>query len=350
MPTPLPQVLDPERAIWDRDAQALARALQEGWSLPQARSKEGGGVEDLSLVIRVVSLRWVEGWQILAGHFPALRSSPVLWALALRRAVPGIVSDLLEHGQGAARPLDSGLSPLHVLAESMGPLPGDPIPEADLVATAQILVAAGANPTHPHPGEFQAGDNAPFGHTLWTRAVYFGRWEMVEAFWPDSWEALSAQPRGVEMLADMRRTTLSGRMDATAARMWARAMARWIEPWLALRQEEWFALPADLDALASLPRPAREVVWRRWARADDTGWTGLHEMALSGRSRQAHRALRLAVADGAVCLDAWLAPDQAGDRPFDLWEIANRRTPDHAAMTPASQVPEVLDQDDASGA
>ncbi len=127
MPERSAPVLNPERAIWDKNLAELERALAAGWILPRARSKEGGAVEDLSLVIRVISLRWVPGWLALVNAFPRLGANPVLWTLALRQAVPGVVQDMLERGNSATALLDNGLLPLHVVIEAMGPRPGEPI-------------------------------------------------------------------------------------------------------------------------------------------------------------------------------------------------------------------------------
>lgn len=337
MPERSAPVLNPERAIWDKNLAELERALAAGWILPRARSKEGGAVEDLSLVIRVISLRWVPGWLALVNAFPRLGANPVLWTLALRQAVPGVVQDMLERGNSATALLDNGLLPLHVVIEAMGPRPGEPIEENDLLDTVRLLVDAGADPVAAHDAPYMKGDHSPGGHCLWSRSIYYGRWEIARAFLPASWEELLKLPRGLEMINDLHRACVAGTSPAVnpgALRMWKDLMGQWLSPWLASQPEELFAHPNDLVVLSSLSPQGRECVWKRWNQVDSLGWTGLHELALSGKDPRAHQALALAVADDAVCLARWTQRDQGGMSPSDLWEIANERIP----QTQASEV------------
>lgn len=331
--------LNPELAIWEKDLPELERALGAGWTLPRARSKEGGSVEDLSLVIRVISLRWEAGWKAMSQAFPRLRESQVLWTLALRQAVPGVVEDMLEHGQSATEPLDNGLLPIHVVAEAMGLRPGEPVSEEDLLATAALLIDAGADPRIPQDSEYVAGDNSPGGHCLWSRAMFFGRWGIARAYLPGSWEDLLALPRGLEMVNDLHHRFGTVR-NPGAPKMWADLMGEWMGPWLASQTDELFARPDELAALPDFPEPVRKHVWERWARPDSQDWTGMHELALSGKDARAHRALAIALADDAPCLVRWDQPDQDGMRPSDLWEIANDRTPQTQA-TDIRSLPEI---------
>lgn len=324
--------LNPERAIWDKNLPELERALTAGWTLPRARSKEGGSVEDLSLAIRVVSLRWESGWRAMSDAFPHLSSHPVMWTLALRQAVPGVVSDMLSKGQSAVEPLDNGLLPLHVVMEAMGARPGEPIDENDLLETCRLLVAAGADPTAPHFADYTPGDNSRGGHSLWSRAMFFCRWEVARAFQPSSWQELLSLSRGLEMLNDLHRGFVSGR-NPGALRMWTDLMDEWLGSWLESQPSELFAHPAELETLPSLSPQVRSHVWDRWGQVDNMGWTGLHELALSGKDPRAHRALALAVSENAPCLARWEYFDHDGMRPSDLWAIANGRDPQ--AIAPA---------------
>lgn len=326
--------LDPEKAIWQKDLAELKRSLDSGWSLPYVSVKGEGMVEDFSLAIRVVSLRWVEGWKALAEAFPELRERRVLRSLAIRQAVSGIVQDLIEHGMDPAAPVggDEGRLPLHLLQEAMGPRAGEPVYEDDILATARVLVGAGADPTLSYPGAFVPGDIAPGGHCFWTRAMFFRHWKIARHFLPGSWEELTAQPRGKEMLEGVRK--MSERNDMMGARqMWVDLLERWMGPWLESTPEEWFAFPGDLEVLPKLSKPARALVWQRWDRINHLGWTGLHEVALSAGDPIATQVLALAHQDEASCLRHWKHPDELGMRPCDLWEIANSRRPSREGVS-----------------
>lgn len=323
---PLP--LDPEKAIWQKDLGELRRALDAGWTLPYTRAKSVGMVEDMSLVIRVVSLRWVEGWKAFADEFPELRENQILRSLAIRQAVPGIVEDLLAHGMDPRVPLDSESRPLplHLLQEAMGPRPGEPVYEDDMLATARLLVKSGADPALPYEGEFSKGDTQPAGHNFWSRALYYKHWKIARAFMPESWKALSLLPRGREMVEDLRKVYESGRVMG-ARQMWTHVLENWMGPWLESHPDEWFAFPKDLEIIPDLTKNVRKLVWERWDKVDDLGWTGLHEMAISARSPVAFQVLSLAWEEQAPCLRHWKKPDTEGMRPCDLWEIAHSRTP-----------------------
>lgn len=331
-------IINPESAIWNKDIDELSRALSAGWTLPYARVKDGN-VVDLTLVIRIISLRWEEGWLLMASKFPWLRTHSVLWQLAIRRAVTGIVKDMLENGRSATEKLESGSYPLKLLAEALGPQPGEPIDEDDLLSTARTLVAAGADPLEPVKGD---GDNysGSEGHTLWTRAVHFGRWGIAGAFTPVVWSDLVAMPKAHESIGDLRRAAVSG--DSGALKAWCQFAKKMIRPWLSAHADEDFVDPADLKVLGHLSPEDRELIWERWKKADATGWTPLHDLALLGATPEAHEALALAVKERASCLSVWNTATEDGVRPSDLWEIANRRESEGSSKEySVSLVPEV---------
>ena len=326
--------LDPEKAIWEKDIGELRRALEAGWTLPYIQAKHAGMVEDLSLVIRTVSLRWVEGWKALADQFPELRQNPTLRALAIRQAVSGIVEDLMAHGMDPSVPIEIEASPLplHLLQEAMAPRAGEPVYEDDILATAKVLIEGGANPVLPYEGDFSHGDALPAGHCFWSRALFFRNWKIAREFLPESWEMLSSHPRGREMLGDVRKVYESGRVLG-AKQMWTDLMNRWIGPWLESCPEEWFALPKDLEIILELSSDARALVWERWNKVDDLEWTGLHELAISAKNPLASQVLALALEDKAPCLRHWSRPDMEGMRPCDLWEIANSKAPSREGVS-----------------
>ena len=336
MNQPLAQAIDPETAIWNKDLAELSRAVEAGWALPYARVKDGL-VPDTTLVIRIISLRWTEGWLLISKNRPELKTNPLLWQLAIRRGVHEIVADMLANGMEASGRLENGTLPLHVLAESFSQ-PGEPVDESDMVKTAQVLVAAGADPLEAYPGVVTPGGASPKGHTLWTRSIYYRCWEICHAFMPTSWEQLMGMPRGLEAIEDLRHAAQAG--DKGALRIWKQWTQKFLKPWLESAPAETFVSPIDMEAITALPPEQQNLVWKRWERVDEIGWTPLHDLALQGGEERAHRVLKIMVETQASCLALWTKPDNDGMRPCDLWEIANGRDPEDSKVN-AGQVLEV---------
>ena len=334
------QSIDPEAAVWNQDAEELRRALAAGWSLPFARIKEGR-VQDLTLAIRAVTHRWSEGWGLLADSQPSLRTNPVLFQLALRRGAALIVEDFVKHGTDVNEPLESGLLPIHVLAEALKEQPGEPVDESDFLETARFLVKAGANPLIPYPG--QAFPDAPAlasGHTLWTRAVWLRRWEIAKAFMPQSWSELLAMPLSMTVLEELRQNVQSEVVGALG--VWQAVAGRFLVDWMISHPEEAFNSDPDLAILPQLEAPLQSAIWERWCRPDNSGWTGLHDLGLSGGKPLAHAVLRDMIAKQAPCLADWAKEDNEGVRPCDLWEIANGRSfQEGAEPRPFASLPEL---------
>lgn len=333
----LAQALDPETAIWNKDLPELRRAVEAGWALPYARVKDGF-VPDTTLVIRIISLRWTDGWLLISKDRPELKTNPLLWQLAIRRGVSDIVEDMLANGMEANGRLESGALPIHILAEALGHQPGEPVDESDMVKTARALVAAGANILEAYPGVVTPGGASPKGHTLWTRAIYYRCWEMSNAFMPVTWEQLMGMPRGGEAIEDLRHAAQAG--DKGALRIWKQWTRQFLKPWLESTPSEIFVSPIDLEAVVELPSDLQQLVWSRWDRVDETGWTPLHDLALQGSEERAHHVLKTMVDSQASCLALWTKKDGEGMRPCDLWEIANGRDPVDAHVD-ARQVLEV---------
>jgi len=331
---------DPEKAIWDKDFEALQKALQAGWSLPYARVKDGGAVQDTTLVIRVISLRWTAGWKLLATAFPFLYENHILWQLAIREAVPGIIEDFIEHGFSATGRLENGQEPLHLLAESMGRALGEPIPDEDLIESVHVLEGASASLLTPYPGSFVAGDVSPRGHTLWTRSAFFRRWDLVSTFMPTHWKGFLGMPRALESLDSLRSLAMGG--DRGATRCWKAWTERFLEPWLAMQKAEPFSSLIDAALVPSLSPLNRQVVWERWSMVDEAGWTSLHDLGLLGNEAVVRQALACAITDRAPCLARWEAMSEDGLRPCDLWEMANGRTAPPPSLDIQS-VPEIRD-------
>ena len=318
----LDQPMGPEKAIWEKNLDDFRRALEVGWTLPHISLKDGANVQDMAPAQRVISLRWVEGWELMAHHFPMLRAQHILWQLALRRGVPGIVTDFLKHGRSATDAMENGHVPLQVVGESLGGMQvGMPIPQEDLTATLRALVDYGADPWAPYPMPPDADGPA---ETLWTQAIYFRCWGTACAFLPPSWERLLAQPRGKAALDELRIAFLD-QEDPGARTAWIKAMSAWTAPWLTAHPSEAWVTPIDLSVLKDLPPPAREQVWERWDRVEAEGWTPVHDLALSGHLEEGRTALACAIADHAPCLRRWAHRGEDGMRPCDLWEMANGR-------------------------
>lgn len=330
---------DVEQAIWNKDGDELQRALDAGWHLPYARVRDVGMVVDYTLATRIISLRWAEGWEMMARAFPVLHQNPTLWQLALRQAVPGVIRNLLDHGWSATARLESGQSPLNLLTESMGKVLGEPIPDEALIESIEVLVDSGASLTSAYPGVFVPGDLSARGHTLWTRSISYGRWALVAAFMPTHWNEFLGMPRAFEALDTLRRTALGG--EAGAQRCWKAWAEKFLEPWLAMKKEDPFSSLVDIALVPSLSPALRHIVWGRWQVLDEAGWSSLHDVALLAREPVVHQAIRCAVLDGAGCLDRWLHAAEDGLRPADLWELANGRSApspfDAAADTPEMQ-------------
>lgn len=332
MNQPLNHALDPETAIWNKDLAELRRALEAGWTLPYARVKDGL-VCDITLVIRIISLRWTEGWLLISEKRPELKSNPLLWQLAIRRGVSEIVADMVANGMPANGRLESGILPLHVLAESLGNQPGEPVDESDVVKTAQALLNGGADLLEAYPGAVTPGGASPKGHTLWTRSIYYRCWEVCDAFMPTSWEQLMGMPRGLEAIEDLRHAAQAG--DKGAIRIWKHWTLQFLRPWLESVPNETFSSPIDIEALAELPADLQALAWERWERVDETGWSILHDLALQGAEPRAHQVLRFMVKANAPVLRLWNQADNDGVRPSELWEIANGRDPEGAEADPA---------------
>lgn len=338
MNSSLGHAIDPENAIWNKDPIELRRALDAGW-MPYARVKEGS-VPDLMFVIRIISLRWTEGWELISSFQPDLKTNPLLWQLAIRRGVHGIVQDMINSGMPANGALESGLLPLHVLAEALGNQPGEPVEESDMVETAHVLIRAGANPLEPYPGKIVPGGISPKGHTLWTRSVYFRCWEMATAFLPAHWDEILGSPRGLEAVEELRQEAQRG--DKGAVRLWGALFLAFGKNLLTAYPEESFVSPVDLTALLGLPVEEQALFWKRWERVDAAGWTGLHDLALSGADPVAHSTLALLVKEQNPVLRLWEREDEQGLRPCDFWEMANNRARAGSSPPLPSQVPELL--------
>lgn len=338
MHIPNAPAFDVEQAIWSKNAETLKAALDDGWPLPHVRVRDVGFVPDYTLAIRTISLRWTEGWELLAGAFPELYKNPVLWQLALRQAVPGVIRNMLDNGYSAVGRLENGQSPLNLLTESMGKVLGEPIPDEDLIGSIEVLLEAGASLTSPYPGNFVPGDLSARGHTLWTRSVSYGRWSLVSRFMPVSWNEFLGMPRALEALDTLRTTALGG--ETGASRCWAAWAEKFLEPWLGLRKSEPFTSLVEVALLPRLSPAVRAAVWDRWAAPDDIGWCSLHDLALLGSEPLVHQALACAVLDQASCLPMWVQATDDGLRPADLWELANGRTRPSPFATPAD-VPEI---------
>lgn len=322
--------LSPEKAVVAQDVAGLRYVLERGWEPRKVGLRDGAGTRDLSVPLSVVINGWEEGWLELRRALPYLGQASSLWEAALQYAQPRIVADFIEQGMDIRVRSVSGLSPSHIVVHAMAQSASMPwgapvslgsreVDEDRVLKTLDVLAAAGVDIEEPHPGSFARGDLAPAGHTLWTRAIAHRRWTVADRRLPDSWPEVVRQPRALEAVLYLQECARNGEEAAQA--LWHRWLNAFLVPWMGTGEAR-FDRPEDAPFLEALPVRERTWVWAQWAIPDESGWTGLHQLALMASDPRAAALLRRIVSDQGACLQAWNLDDDAAISPARLWAMA----------------------------
>lgn len=343
-------VVDGTSAIWEQDAQALEDALARGWGLPRARLRSGH-TEDITLILRVITSGWVEGWKIWAKRRPDFASDPILIESILSQAQSDILKEVLvQNGNKLPWSREEGdLAPPHVMFQLIGRQMGQMgklVPDEQIVACAALMRQAGIDPQQPypepyvepgtetdveaaadHPGMFQPSDFTTPGHTLWSWSILWGYFDLAEAL--DLSDEVFDMPKASLVLSHW--------FDRAWVPSWAsaydfdggRARITWLRWMTPDRFSTWISRDDRLRdvelhaALQSLPREYQELAWSHWLARDGQGWSTLHDLVSSLLPRDDVEKTLSAMQE-VLSPEAWEAgwqtPDDYGMSPRSLWE------------------------------
>lgn len=348
--------IDPYRAIIKRDLVALRDCLDRGWIPPPRMG--GGGVPytDYSLIQQAVASGWEQGWALLVERLPALRNVPVVIVTAFQHLHVPIMEDLLKAGLDPSARVAGLLTPTHLIIEGLGrrvnepwgeSRPGVPLLEERVRATCEVLKLYRINPYEAYPGDFIPNDSSIHGHSIWTRAVRYRRWDVGLSLLPDQWEDVLAQPRGLEALSALQQARHPRLPDdfvfhashplvmesELALPLWTQVMSRWGKAWLATMHWQETNDDRDWAILPSLPKSVREVFWRVWERPRADGWTTYHTLAIESAQSVVRQVFQQILADGPTP-DAWNSAVMDGVSPSQLlaltWNLEPSDTTDMA--------------------
>lgn len=280
------RIVDGAQAVWEQDAGMLSKALEAGWSLPTVRLFEGR-TEDLSLILRVITSGWTDGWRLWLQYRPDFASHPVLIEAIIAHAQDDILEILLQQEAGKIRwDRDDDLSPPHLLFQLMGASIRNLAEDRKIVRVAELLSGSGYDPQQPYPGDFQVGDLSPPGHTLWSWAVQRSYFDLALLLGIED-HALS-MPRNEEALSHwfdrswVPSWVSSGKpFDGGRARLaWMTWMtpsrfSRWLEKSSHIRNVELRAI------LRSLPPAYQKAAWMSWLGHGEGEWSVLHDLVSS---------------------------------------------------------------------
>lgn len=347
-------VVDGSSAIWEQDAQALEDALDRGWSLPRARLRSGH-TEDITLILRVITCGWVEGWKIWAKKRPDFASDPVLIEAILSQAQAGILQEVLAQN-GNKLPWareDGDLAPPHIMFQLIGRQMGQMgklVPDEQVVDCAKLLIGANIDPQQPYPeayvepgtelqeentersgeagaGSFHPSDFTPPGHTLWTWSILWGYFDLAEAL--NLGDEVFSMPKADLVLAHW--------FERAWVPSWAsahdfdggRARITWLR-WMTIdRFSRWVSQAGTMkdaglhEALQSLPADYQEVVWRHWLQRDEQGWSVLHDLVASLLPREdieKTMSSMQSVLPSREWDEAWKHQDEYGVSLQSLWQ------------------------------
>lgn len=323
-----------EQAILEKDAQALARALEGRWSFPLVCNRAGQGETDYSLLFQCISWRWKEGWDLLAGRWPELRSDYRVLRRVLANAWPQVLAEIVP----ANFPLDNddpdSPSVLADFIQTIANPNNEHLLDADIGLCAKHMFAHGADPATVFPGEFDLGDLRLAGHTIWTLAVRSKRWELAGMVAPSADQALR-HPRFEE---SMDAWFYSGFMHESPLRPEPSSLARasllsnghLMIPWL--EESPVLMLEQAWPLLMSLSEQDRKAVWA-WVGASGARGVERLEVLASGlvdgcsnEEEGAQEVCRTMAREGGRALqEAWYR--KAGHPPMsaaDTWDISIR--------------------------
>lgn len=330
-------VMDGAAAIWIRNLDAFKRALEGGWRLPRVTMKTAGA-EDISLVLRVVTSGWLEGWKVWLEKEPRLARIQDVIDSAISHAQPAILEEILRvnGGQLPWNVKDNPeLQPVHRLFGLIGSLMGKLEPPEQILATVDVLRRAGMDVMAPYPGEAVSVYDLP-GHTLWSMAVLHHHWDLVQGLGIGD-EAFE-MPKGMLAMnhwfkkawmpldwaaSDMERSTgiPFGRESWLEWMSQGDRFARWAEA---------SSIPTNIefiDGLTALDDRYQKQVWEIWASRGPAG--PLADLVSSildlERIEQILATIRTSLGED-VFKKAWEAADEFGVSPAFLWESKKSMT------------------------
>jgi hypothetical protein len=335
---PTDQSIDDSRdgadAIWAESEEKLQQAIEAGWALPRIRPRSPGpDTEDLALVLRCVARGWLPGWRLLRQAWPHLLESERLLDAALTECRHEVIEDILQAtGRDPDQAFsDTGQRPAWALFQPISREVGEPVPEEDIIKSALVLRAHDGDLAIPYPGAFSEGDSAQGGHTVWTQAIMAGRWRVVSALAPQTWDEAQLHPRLKDALEHWFTIAWVGG-SALRPEPNLRAREAWLD-WLAPFACQWMDLsevllePHGWTPLLAMDLPSRQKVWDRLAQPEELGWSGLHKIAV-GASQSRDLALTLLGHAHSESLNpsalerGWISGNDENVRPCDLWAMS----------------------------
>lgn len=285
---------DGVQALLSQDAPALRQALESGWSWPTYHPPKHRQTyrtaPEISPLLQAIALDWKEGWDVMSAHDPGLVHDPLVVEAAVQACSASIVARLVEQGwrpeayeQATGTPI--GVRVALAMARDVGPS----VDEDAVVAMVRSLESAGLDLLAPLPGPFEpeVDDRSPNGHTLWTWALACGLWHVVQCLAPALPQAQVA-PRFSAAMARWFKEAWGPSVLPGDEGFKAVARARWLA-WTVPFWSSWLQAtdlitpdrPWTTAPLAHVGPAERAVVWERWCLPDASGWTGLHDAAVS---------------------------------------------------------------------
>lgn len=282
--------MDGGSAIWAKNAAAFEKALENGWTLPQATIKSGGYAKDITLILRIVSSNWVEGWTLLLKHMPEFSRNMIVAEAVLSQARHEILAEMIRVNDGSLpwHRTEDDLLPPHLMFQLIGSQMGRQADSDDIIATLKILELAGFDAQAVYPGDFEIGAWSPPGHTIWTWALLWAYWDVAEGL--DVQDEAFEMPQGIIALdrwfekawvPDWVSEAGDGlKMGAEYARK------TWLE-WMSDDRFKRWSSRSELtknialyEPFSCLPQAYQTVLWQGWLSSNGE-WSGLHDLVSS---------------------------------------------------------------------
>ena len=284
------QLIDGASAIWSKDADAFRKALAQGWRLPSLDMQPGHGRTDLSLILRVVAYGW-EGWRIWAHKCPEVSRNPIVLEAVISQCQSELLAEILEQNDGHLEWNEDyhALGPMHLLFQLIGSPLGPQVADAHIVRTAQLLGEAGIKTMEPYPGDYEPDGLNPPGHTLWTWALLWGAWGVVEGLaselkvgdealrMPKAQQALDRWFEKAWVPSWAHAGVPSGGWGRQVWLSWMNEarFSAWLANWSRINEME------IADVLVALPAPYQAIAWQRWLAPKAPGAMPLLELVSS---------------------------------------------------------------------
>lgn len=331
------RMVDGAAAVWSQDLESLTRALEAGWSLPTARLRSGR-TEDLSLILRVIAMGWVDGWRVWLKHRPDFATHPVLVEAIIAHAQDEILSALLEHENGRLswEREEDDLAPPHILFQLMGNQIRHLAEDQKIVRVAKILEGIGFDSAEPYPGDFEPNDMSPPGHTLWT-------WSLVRSYFDlaldmGAGEEVFRMPRHQEALNHwFERSWVPGWVSSGKTFDGGRARITWLQWMTPSRFASWSSSGSYLqnvelhEVIPSLPLQYQQTAWATWVGEGDGQWSVLHDLVSSLLPREKIQAALLAMQNAlpaSVWARGWEGQDDYGMSASGIWQTRQKEAAD----------------------